>query len=151
MSEWPRRHSNSSKTFKKNRKKIEINLHDHFRTSWIILNNEPSRPNPTRPGLTMTLYWLPISRKLLNIGPWNLDTILIQVFSLCFWKISFRYRKAISFIVWKLRAFWQRSNFSNFAIHLFFRTFDGKGNFKFWRFHQKNLTKTYLFQLYFNF
>ena len=32
----PRRYWNSSKTFMKKSEKIEINVYDHFRTSWIV-------------------------------------------------------------------------------------------------------------------
>jgi len=33
------------KTFEKNRKKLEINFHDHFKASWIIESNEPAGLN----------------------------------------------------------------------------------------------------------
>ena len=58
----PRRHSNSSKTFKKIGKNI-INLYDHFRTSWIIQNDEQARPD-----LTVTLFDGFFFRNVYNIG-----------------------------------------------------------------------------------
>ena len=45
---------------------------------------------------------------VLKIGRWNCDTILILVFNLCYQNLG-----PIFLIVWKLCAFWQRSNFDN--------------------------------------
>ena len=39
----PRRHSSSSKTFKKS-ENIDTKFYDHFRDNWIIWDDEPARP-----------------------------------------------------------------------------------------------------------
>ena len=67
----------------------------------------------------------------------NFNTILIQVFNLCYSNL-----RSISLIVGKLCAFRHRSNFSNFK-HLYYITFNWKGNFKFWWFNRKSLVQIY--------
>ena len=42
-----RQHSNSPKTFTKIGKKLNTFFYNHFRTSWIIWDDEPIRPGPT--------------------------------------------------------------------------------------------------------
>jgi len=54
------------------------------------------------------LYRL-ISQKVCKIGTWNFNTIFIQVFNLCYQNLE-----SMSFIVLKLGAFLQRSNFGYF-------------------------------------
>ena len=43
MRRSPRRHSSSSKTFKKS-ENIDTKFYDHFRDNWIIWDDEPARP-----------------------------------------------------------------------------------------------------------
>ena len=40
----------------KKSEKIEINFHNHFRTSLIFYNNEPARPGQTQPDPTVMLF-----------------------------------------------------------------------------------------------
>ena len=74
----PRRHSNNFETFKKIGKKFKyifliiFGLVESFK-QWI---------GPTRPD--HDAIWRLISRKILKIGIWKFDIILIKVFTLCY-------------------------------------------------------------------
>ena len=59
-----------------------MNFYDHFRTSWIISNDEPAMPKPTQPSLTVMLFDDLFLGKFEKIEKWNFDTIFIQVFNL---------------------------------------------------------------------
>ena len=77
-------------------------LFDHFRTSWIISNDEPSR-------LKCNALWRLISWKLWKIRTWKFDIDFIKYFNLCYYNLGF-----IFLIVWKACAFRQHINFGNF-------------------------------------
>ena len=46
----------------KQSEKFEINFYDHLWTSWIIENDEPARPRPTRPWCYLTVIFSEIIR-----------------------------------------------------------------------------------------
>ena len=71
-------------------------------------------------------------RKVLKIRTWNVDTILIQVYNLCYWNLWSK-----SLWIWRLCAFRHHSHFRNFQ-KFFIITFDWKGNFKLWWCHLKD-------------
>ena len=113
----PRRHSNSCKTFEKNRKKLKY----IFMT---ILGLAESFKMMNRPGPTVTLFDGLFIGKYKKIEMWNFDTIFIWVFNLYYYNLE-----SIPLIVWKLCVFRKRSHFGNFQqfFHLNFRL-----KWKFW-------------------
>ena len=112
--------------------KIEINIDDLFRTSWIIYNVEPVRPNPT-----VTLFY---SIFLKNYRRWRCEILAQSSFksSICSIKIWHQY-------------LWQFGNyvlFGNVAFlvifcRFFIMTFNWNRNFEFWWFHRKDLVHIY--------
>ena len=73
------RHSNGSKTFLKNRKKLKWSFMTIFEPSesFKLMN----RPNLAWPDFNA--LWRYISQKIYKIGTWNFNTIFFQVFDLC--------------------------------------------------------------------
>ena len=90
-----------------------------------------NRPDPTR--FNRNALWRLISRKVYKIKVWNFDTIFMQVLNLYYWNLQ-----SIFVIVWKLCAFWQRSNIINFQSFIMI-TFDWNWNSEFWWNHRKDI------------
>ena len=101
----PCRNSDSSKTFKKDRKKLKYSFMTIFgpAESFKIMN----RPGPTRPD--RNALWRLITQKVWKIETWNFNTIFIQHSNLCYQNLIL-----ISLIVWKQWSFPQGSHFVNF-------------------------------------
>ena len=117
----PRRHSNSSKIFKKIGK-IEINFYDHFRTSWSLIRcakRVKRWTGPAGPGSTITFFDGLFFGQYKKRRTWNFDTIVNQVFNLCYQNL-----RSISLIVWKLSIFRERIAISVIFSIFFTITFD---------------------------
>ena len=125
-------------------------MYDHFRTSWIVLNDEPARPDPTwpdptRPGPAVTLLDGLLLKKV-----WKVETEILKQYSFNFPICAI---KIWNWYLWYLKNY---GHFRKVAISLIFSrffniTFDWDGNFEFWWFHRKDLNQIHQNIPYFKF